>query len=43
MGLGPNEMVDLEFLQHRTDERSAAREAGIGFLERSERTKNNDE
>ena len=43
MGLGPDEMVDLEFLQDRTDERFAARAAGIGFLERSERAKNNDE
>jgi hypothetical protein len=43
MGVGPDEMVDLEFLQDRTDERSAAREAGIGFLERSERAKNNEE
>ena len=43
MGLGPDEMVDLEFFQDRTDERSAPREGGIGFLERSERAKNNDE
>jgi hypothetical protein len=39
MGLGPDEMVDLESPQDRSDERSAAREAGIGFLERSGGTK----
>ena len=43
MGVGPNEMVDLEFLQDRTDERSAPRTGGIGFLERGERAGDNDE
>ena len=40
MGVGPNEMVDLEFLQGRTDERSTPRAVGIDFLKRSERAKN---
>ena len=43
MGVGPNEMVDLEFLQDRTDERSAPRAGGIGFLERGERAKDTEE
>jgi len=43
MGVGPNEMVDLEFLQDRTDERSAPRAGGFGFLERGERAKDSDE
>ena len=43
MRVGPDEMVDLDFLEDRTDERSAAGEAGIDFLERSERAKNNNE
>ena len=43
MGVGPDEMVDLEFLKDRTNERSAARAGGIGFLERSERAKNGNE
>ena len=29
MGVGPDEMVDLEFLQDRTDERSAPRRAEL--------------
>ena len=37
MAVGPNEMVDLEFLQSRTNERSAPCAPGIGFLERGER------
>ena len=43
MGVGSDEMVDLEFLQGRTDERSSPRPGGIDFLERSERAKNSDE
>ena len=43
MAVGPNEMVDLEFLQDRTDGRSAPRAGGIGFLERGERAENSDE
>ena len=43
MAVGPNEMVDLEFLQDRTDERSAPRAGGIDFIERDERAKNSDE
>ena len=43
MGVGPNEMVDLEFLQDRTDEQSAPRAGGIGFLERGERAKDTEE
>src|SRR5262245_233046 len=39
VAVGPNEMVDLEFLQDRADERSASRAAGIGFRERGERAK----
>ena len=40
MGVGPDEMVDLEFLQDRTNERTAARAGGISFLERSEHPTN---
>ena len=36
-------MVDLEFLQDRTDERSAPRADGIDFVERGEGAKNSDE
>ena len=36
-------MVDLEFLQDRTDERFAPRAGGIGFLERGERAKDSKE
>ncbi len=43
MGVGPNEMVDLESLQDRTDEQPASRAGGIGFLERGERAKDSDE
>ena len=43
MAVGPNEMVDLEFLQDRADGRSAPRAGGIGFLERGERAKDSDE
>ena len=43
MAVGSDEMVDLEFLQDRTDERSAPRAGGTGFLERGERAKNSDE
>jgi hypothetical protein len=43
MGVGPNEMVDLEFLQDRADERSAPRAGGIGFLERGECAGNSEE
>ena len=43
MEVGPDEMVDLEFLQDRTDERAAPRGGRIGFLERGERAKNSNE
>ena len=43
MAVGPNEMVDLDFLQDRADGRSAPRAGGIGFLERGERAKDIDE
>ena len=43
MAVGPDEMVDLEFLKDRTDQRSAPRAGGIGFVERSERPKNGEE
>jgi hypothetical protein len=43
MAVGPNEMVDLEFLQDRADGRFAPRARGIGFLERGERAKDSDE
>lgn len=33
MGVGPDEMVDLEFLQGRTNEWTSPRSGGIGFLE----------
>ena len=36
-------MVDLEFLQDRTGERSAPRADGIDFVERGESAKNSDE
>jgi hypothetical protein len=36
-------MVDLDFLQNRADERSAARAGGIGFLKRGERAENSGE
>ena len=43
MAVGPNEMVDLEFLQDRADGRSAPRAGGISFLERGERAKDTEE
>ena len=43
MAVGPDEMVDLEFLQDRADERSAPRASGIGFLERGECAKDSGE
>ena len=43
MAVGPDEMVDLEFLEDWTDERSKARAGGSGFLERSERAENSEE
>ena len=43
MAVGPNEMVDLEFLQDRADGRSAPRAGGNGFFERGERAKDSDE
>ena len=42
MAVGPDEMVDLEFLQDRADERAAPRAVGIGFLERGERAKDSE-
>ena len=42
MGLGSDEMVDLEFIQDRTNERSAARPRRTGFLQRDESAKDRD-
>ena len=39
MAVGPNEMVDLDFVQDRADGRSAPRAGGTDFLERGERAK----
>jgi len=43
MAVGPDEMVDLEFLQDRTDGRAAPRPGGIDFVERGESAKISDE
>ena len=43
MAVGSDEMVDLEFLQDRADERSTPRPGGSDFLNRSERAKDSDE
>jgi len=43
MAVGPDEMVDLEFLQDRTNQRAAPRPGGIDFVERGESAKNSDE
>ena len=43
MGVGSDEMVDLEFLQNRAGERSPSRAGGISFLERGERAENSEE
>ena len=43
MAVGPDQMVDLEFLQDRTDERSAPCAGGTDFFERGERAKHSDE
>ena len=42
MGVGSDEMVDLDFLEDRADERSAPRARGISFLERGERAEISD-
>jgi hypothetical protein len=39
MAVGPDEMVDLEFLKGRTDERFAPGAGGTDFFERGERAK----
>jgi len=39
MGVGPDEMVDLELLQDRTNERAAPCATGSDFVERSESAK----
>ena len=43
MAVGSDEMVDLDFLQDRADERSTSRPGGSDFLNRSERAKDSDE
>ena len=43
MAVGSHEMVDLDFLQNRPDERSPSRAGGTDFLERSERAQKSDE
>ena len=43
MAVGPDEMVDLDFLQDRTDERSAPRSGRSDFLNGSEGAKNTNE
>ena len=43
MAVGPDEMVNLEFLQDRADERAAPRPGGSDFVERGEGAKNTHE
>ena len=43
MAVGPDEMVDLEFLQDRTDKWSASGASGIDFVKRGESAKRSDE
>ena len=43
MAVGPDKMVDLEFLQDRADERSASGAGGTDFFKRGERAKQSHE
>ena len=43
MGVGSNEMVDLDFLEDRADERPTPRAGGTDFFDRGERAKDSAE